>query len=262
MTAFQEKYGPWALVTGASSGIGAEFCRQIAARGLNIILVARSTDKLEALATEIQQAHKVETRVITADLGRSDFMEGVLAQTEGLEVGLLVNNAGFGIAGEFLDNPLERELEMLHVNCRAPILLTHAFANKMRQRGKGGVVMVASMIAYQATPYLAHYTGSKAHNLFFGESIWYELKQHGIDVISLCPGPTATQFADVAAINAPKGMSVTPVVRLTLVKLGRRPRVIPGLLNRIGALLSKFAPRRLNASVMGWVFSKLVKKKQ
>ena len=262
MATFQEKYGPWALVTGASSGIGAEFCRQIAARGLNVILVARSTGKLETLAEQPQQEHKVETRVVTADLGQADFMEGVLAQTEGLEVGLLVNNAGFGIAGEFLDNPMERELQMLHVNCRAPLMLTHAFGNKMRERGKGGVVMVASTIAYQATPYMAHYTASKAHNLFFGESIWYELKQTGIDVITLCPGPTDTQFADVAVVKAPRGMSVTPVVRLTLAKLGRRPRVIPGLLNRFGALMSKFAPRRLNAVMMGWVMRKLIEKKQ
>ena len=136
MNTFQQKFGPWALVTGASSGIGAEFCRQLAPKGINLVMVARRKERMEQLVGELRNKHDVQTKVIQADLSKNDFMQTLLPEISSLEIGLLVNNAGFGIRGAFLNSNLERELEMLNVNCRAPLILTHVIGRQMMQRKK------------------------------------------------------------------------------------------------------------------------------
>jgi len=239
---------PASLITGASAGLGAEFARQCAARGDEIVLVARRRDRLDALAREIgPQAH-----VIEADLGEPEaparLMSG--AARRGLWVRTLINNAGFGLAGRFDELPLERQIDMVDVNVRALTHLSHAVLADMRPRRDGAILNVASTAAFQAGPHMAVYYATKAYVLSFTEALHEELKGSGISVTALCPGPTATEFFDVA--GTPDGrlarMATDPVavVRAGLEGLAKNKAVvIPGVANKVGAQSSRLLPRAL-----------------
>ncbi len=255
---FVERYGPWALVTGASAGIGAEFARQLAEMGLNLVLVARRRQRLEDLARDLGSKNKVQVRIVAADLSRPDFLPGILSVTNSIEVGLLVNNAGFGIAGHFIEHELEKELDLLNVNCRAPLILTHEFGRQMAQRKRGGIIFVSSVSAYIATPFEASYAASKVYELFLAESLEYELKQNGVDMLALCPGSTQTEFHEIAGSRAVAAMGVQPVVELAIKQLGKKPVAIPGWHNRLLVYLLKFTPRRVQTYFAGKVMGNLV----
>ena len=257
MMTFKERYGPWAIVTGASAGIGAEFARQLARIGLNLILVARRKQRLDDLARQLEPASQIQVKAIAADLSRPDFLPPLWSAIGHLEVGLLVNNAGFGLAGEFLDHKLEKELALLDVNCRAALILTHAFGRQMAQRKRGGIIFVSSVSGFIATPFEAHYAASKAYELFLAESLGYELKKNGVDVLALCPGSTDTEFHAVAGSRSVAAMPAAPVVELAIKKLGRQPVAIPGWHNRLLVYLLKFTPRRLHTFLAGRVMGKL-----
>ncbi|RYE87678.1 MAG: SDR family oxidoreductase [Myxococcales bacterium] len=253
--AWARRYGPWALVTGASSGIGQEFARQLAARGLHVALVARRRDRLDALAGELRSAHGVEARVLALDLSRLADVEAVAPAVADLEVGLLVNNAGFGEKGLFLETPLARHLEMLAVNARAPLALAHALAGPMVARGRGGVIFTSSTAAFQPTPYTAHYAATKGYELQLAEALWHELAPAGVDVLALCPGATDTEGPARTGVDPARvpvrPMPVAPVVRTALDRLGHAPVAIPGLVNRLGALATRLLPRTTAARLAG-----------
>ncbi len=255
---FKERYGPWALVTGASSGIGEEFARQLAAMGFNLILVARRKQRLEDLARQLETGSKIQVRIIVADLSQPDFMPIILSATQSIDVGLLVNNAGFGIGGNFLDHELKKELALLDVNCRAPLILTHEFGRRMIERKRGGIIFVSSVSGYIATPFEASYAASKVYELFLAESLGHELKRDGVDVLALCPGSTDTEFHVIAGSRAVAAMPVKPVVDLALKKLGKKPAAIPGWHNRLLVYLLKFTPRRVQTFLAGRVMGNLV----
>jgi short-subunit dehydrogenase len=198
-------------------------------------------------------------RTVAADLARHDFAEAILAATGSVEVGLLVNNAGFGLAGEFLAHELARELELLDVNCRAQIVLTHRLAKQMVRRQKGGIIFVSSVSAFIATPYEGTYAASKVHELFLAEALGYELRKDGVDVLALCPGSTDTEFHELAGSRAVAAMSVEPVVRVALETLGKKPVAIPGWHNRLLVYFLKFTPRRLHTYFAGRVMGNLAK---
>ena len=254
---FKERYGPWALVTGASAGIGEEFARQLAAIGFNLILVARRKHKLDDLARQLESANKVTVQTIAADLSRPDFLPSIASTIASIEVGLLVNNAGFGLAGEFLKHEIENELALLDVNCRAPLVLTHFLGRRMAQRRRGGIIFVSSVSGFIATPFAAHYASSKAYELFLAEALGFELKKHGVDVLALCPGSTDTEFHAVAGSRSVAAMPVAPVVELAIKTLGRKPVAIPGWHNRLLVYFLKFTPRRLHTLFAGRVMEKL-----
>jgi len=254
---FKERYGPWALVTGASAGIGAEFARQLACMGLNLILIARRKQRIDELARQLESANKIQVKAIAADLSRPDFLPPIISAIGAAEVGLLVNNAGFGLAGEFLDHELEKELAMLDVNCRAPLILSHTLGRQMAQRKRGGIIFVSSVSGFIATPFEAHYAASKTYELFLAESLGYELKKNGVDVLALCPGSTDTEFHVVAGSRPVAAMSVAPVVDLAIKTLGKKPIAIPGWHNRLLVYLLKFTPRRLHTFFAGRVMGKL-----
>lgn len=254
---FGDLYGPWALITGASSGIGAEFAVQLAGAGVNLILVARRKQRLEDLAHKLEGKHHVAVRTVPVDLSQPDFLPTIVSATESLEVGLLVNNAGFGLAGKFLDHDLDKELALLNVNCGAPLALTHVFGRKMAQRKKGGIIFVSSVSGYIATPFESTYAASKVYELFLAESLGYELKQNGVDVLALCPGSTDTEFHAIAGSRPVAAMGVGPVVALALKKLGKTSVTIPGWHNRLLVYLLKYTPRRLHTLAAGRVMGKL-----
>jgi short-subunit dehydrogenase len=262
MRVFQEKYGPWALITGASSGIGTEFARQLAARGLSVVLAARRVDRLEALADELQNRYYIKAKPVEVDLAEPDFLSTLGPAIEGLDVGLLVNNAGFGMTGDFLDNDLDRELAMLHVNCRAPVILAHEIGRRLKQRGRGGIIFTASVMAYLSAPCWTGYAASKGHNLQYAEGLRYEMKKHGVDVLALCPGATRTEFQEVSGLGAGEHypmMRVEPVVAAALKALGRKPAVIPGWQNRMFHGFMKILPRRAMTAIWGTIARRILK---
>ena len=253
--AFRERYGPWAIVTGASSGIGEEFARQLAAYGLNLVLVARRRDRLEALAKEIERDHKIEALVIESDLGNVDACDNLVLATSPLEIGLLVNNAGFGLKGEFLDLDLDEQRRMITVNCRAPVELTYAFAPAMVKRKRGGVIIVASAAAFQGLPGTAAYSATKAFELLFAEGIREELRPFGVDVLALCPGPTDTEGPRRTGVDPDKVpikmMTAAAVAKAGIETLGPHAITIPGFVNRLVYYLVRLLPRAIATRIAG-----------
>ena len=249
---WHEKYGPWALVTGASSGLGAEFVRQLAARRLNVVLVARREQEMEALADDVRRSHGVKTRIVPADLTGPDASCHVGDRTSELEIGLLVNNAGFGLSGAYADLDPDRMVNMTLLNCVVPVLLTNHYLPLMLERGRGGLIFLASTAAYQATPYLGVYGATKAFNLLMGESLWEEYRKRGIDSLALSPGFTRTEFTSVAQMKDASGLreaAPDAVVALALRKLGKKPSVIHGFANRMLNLTGRLLPRRAAIAV-------------
>ncbi|MGV9413671.1 SDR family NAD(P)-dependent oxidoreductase [Nocardia sp. NPDC003693] len=248
--------GRTALVTGASFGIGAEFAAALAARGDDLILVARSIERLESFAAELRNRHGVRVEVIGQDLAHPDAATRVTDEIarRGLIVDILVNNAGFGSAGRFEELPAESEHDQLMVNIVALAGLTRLLIPGMLERGAGEVVNVASTAAFQPSPYFATYASTKAFVLNFSLALWSEYSDRGVKVLAVCPGPTETQFFDVvgtrkAAIGAPMG-SADQVVRASLRALERnRGYVVPGLGNFASAHLLPRRPRTLVARI-------------
>jgi hypothetical protein len=233
------------LITGASAGLGAEFARQCRARGEELVLVARRKDRLEALAAELGSTH-----VIAADLTRPGAPGRLLAEVEalGLRIDVLINNAGFGASGAFEAASSERLLEMIDLNVRALTELTRLALPAMAARRSGGILNVASTAAFQAGPNMAVYYASKAYVLSLTEAIHQEMKGKGVKVAALCPGPTATEFFEVAesAGSTLAKMATDPaaVVRAGLKGLDRNTAiVIPGVTNKIGAFGTRLMPR-------------------
>jgi short-subunit dehydrogenase len=243
--------GRWALVTGASSGIGEVFARELARRGMHLVLVARREDRLRALANELAAAHRVRTAVIPADLGKPGAPGVLWAEaTDGREIHLLVNNAGFGLKGRFDELPLERQAEMVRVNCVAPLDLAHLAMRGMRARGSGGIVNVASIAGYQPIPYLAAYSATKAFLITLSEAMAEEARGSGVRVVTQNPGPVATEFQQVAGtqVNAKTAGILSPeeVVAQAIRALERGSRTVtPGALNRAAAYAARVSPRGL-----------------
>ena len=260
MKQFKETYGPWALITGAGSGIGAEFADQLADMGLNLVLVDRREDLFESIARRLISKYAIEVKVIRKDLEQADFLPDILDVTDSLDIGLLVNNAGYALTGDFLDHDLEQELGLLHVNCRAPLILSHAYGQKMVKRGRGGIIFLASIAAFLPMPFWTHYSASKVYDLHIANGLYLELKDKGVDVLALCPGNTKTGFAEVAGIKS-TGMTPEPVVRQALKKLGKGPLVVPGMGNRIITFSTRLMSRLGNIKVGAKVVQDLRKGK-
>jgi uncharacterized protein len=252
--------GMTALVTGASTGLGEEFARQLASRGCNLILVARSEGKLAKVAAELRQRWKTEVAVMPADLASAEAVQRLIAEikSRGTNVGLLVNNAGFGIFDNFLDAPLQRQMEQVDVNVRALVTLTHAFTPGMVTAHRGGVINIASNAAFQPLAGADVYAASKAFVLFFSEGLGLELERSNVRVLAACPGPVATQFfANMNPKMEAKQMDQpATIVREILRAFDKGKKiVVPGkLLVRLGTLGARLLPRntilRLAASTI------------
>ncbi len=192
--------GKWALVTGASAGIGLELAKQLAEGGANLFLTARRVDRMQQLAGELAAKHGIRAEVFSADLTRAEAPAEIFAATgaKGIEVELLVNNAGFGAFGNAWEIPIEKMLEMIQVNCSAVVSLTRAYMPAMIARGRGDILIVASLAAFQPVPYNSVYAATKSFDLLFAQGIAEEARPHGVRVCALCPGSTETEFQKVA----------------------------------------------------------------
>ena len=249
-SSLRERYGGWGLVTGASSGIGAEFARALAREGLSVVLTARRDDRLQEVAADLEKRHNVSTRVVVADLSLPTGADRVADAVRDLDIGVLINNAGAGYAGRFDGQDVERLSGLVQVNCNAPVVLTGRLLPQMLERGRGAVIIVGSVAGRQPLPLHGVYSATKAFDLLFGESLYVELRDRGLDVLVVEPGSTATEFQEVAGETAQGGESAARVVQNALAALGRQPSVISGWFNWLRAnAASRFAPRPLVAYV-------------
>jgi uncharacterized protein len=253
VSAFGDRYGPWALVAGASAGLGEAFARALAARGLNLLLLARRKEALKALSVELGRTYGVAVRHDALDVGQPDLAERVTRLAAGAEVGLLVYNAAHSVIGPFVEHPLEEQLRVIDVNCRGPLTLAHGLGRSMAERGRGGLVLMTSLAGTQGGPLLASYAASKAFNLVLAEGLWAELGPRGVDVVACRAGATRTPgYASSRPKKSIRLMEPEAVVDKTLRALGHKPSLVPGALNALAAfLLVRVFPRRTAVRVMG-----------
>ena len=254
---FRARYGPWALVAGASEGLGEAFAAGIAARGVNVAMVARRADTLERTAARVAEAHGVETRALCADLSDPRAPARLLDAVAELDLGLFVYNAALSVPGPYLDVDAGVHLAAIQTNCASPAALAHGLGRRLRDRGRGGILLVSSLSALYGTGYLATYAATKAFGLTLAEGLWAELSDAGVDVLATCAGSTLTPgYAARAPARlprlAPAPMDPAAVAEDALHQLGRRgPRVIPGRANRVASfLLRAFVPRRRAIRIM------------
>ena len=249
-----------ALITGASGGIGKCFAQKLAAKNTNLIIVARSEDKLNALAQELQQQYKINVEVIVKDLTEASAAREVFdaTQAKGLTVDLLINNAGFGDYGEFVQTDCDRQIQMIQLNNIAVVALTHKFLPQMRERGSGSIINVSSIAAYQPLPYVSVYAATKAFVRSFSEALWAENRQYGVRVLVVSPGPTETNFFEEAnfppalARNA-KSMSTPEEVvdeAMKALENGNAAVVVGGIASKFITGLSSVVPRETLLNVL------------
>ena len=253
--------GKWALVTGASAGIGRELARQLAAGGANLLLTARRAERLEELASELTLRHKIQADVFPADLARPETPGELFrfTQQKRLPIEVLVNNAGFGKYGEFVRVDAQRLLEMVQVNVAAVVQLTHLFLSPMAERGSGYVLIVSSTAAFQPVPYISTYAATKGFELLFAEGLAEEMRAYGVRVCCLCPGSTESEFHQVAGQpprTARRRESAEKVARVGLEALAAgRPLIISGRQNWVNVEAQRLVPRRLVTRVAARLFA-------
>jgi uncharacterized protein len=251
----------WALVTGASSGIGAELARVFAEKGYSLVLTARRADRLEALAAELRGRHGVEIQGLVFDLEDPAAPQALFGAVEGRGIGLhtLVNNAGFGLRGFFASLPFDQQVAMVELNVAALLKLSRLFLPGMIERRRGGILNVASTAAFQAGPKMAVYYATKAFVLSISEALHEEVKRHNLTVTALCPGPVPTEFAERASLQ------MTRLVKMRFMTLGAeevarqgvagyeagKAIVIPGLANKLGAWGAQIGPRAIARRIAG-----------
>jgi len=247
------------LITGASSGIGEAFARKLASLGRNVFLVARSEDKLISLCNELGRTNSVRAQYFSLDLSEPDAPEKLFAETEkrGLTVDLLINNAGFGALGDLAALELPRQLNMIDLNIKALVALTHLFLQPMRRRKQGAIINVASTAGFQAVPFMATYAATKAFVLSFSEALWEENRPLGVHVMALCPGVTETNFFEASRMEQPPmrvAQSPEDVVEAALRGLSRkRSSVISGWTNFFMVEAERFVPRSFIVRLAGRV---------
>jgi len=256
----RERYGEWAVVTGASSGIGAEFSRALARDGVSLVLAARRADKLEALARELREETGVRVRCVACDLASEAGVRELLEACADIDVAVLVNNAGAGYVGRFHEQEPARLAAMVQLNCAAPVALSAALLPKLVARKRGAVIFTGSVSGSQPLPLHSLYSATKAFDNFLGESLWGELQGSGVDVLSLLPGSTETEFAARADELPHAGASAAEVVADALAALGHQPSAISGWFNWARANAGmRLLPRSVLTLIAKGVIAKWVK---
>ena len=252
MDSFASRYGAWAVVAGASEGLGVAFAEALARRGANLLLLARRAERLEQVAEELRAAHGVEVRTAACDLASPGLPLALGELTAGLEIGVAIYNAAFAPVGELVERPLDELLRVVDVNVRGPLIFVRTLAPRMIARRRGAFVLMSSLAGFQGTPRIATYAATKAFNTILGEGLWHELRPSGIDVVVSCAGAIRTPgFARTAGKDAPGTLDVADVAEQSLDALGHGPTVVPGATNRVARFfLGRVLPRRSAISIM------------
>jgi len=250
---FVRRYGSWAVVAGASEGLGAAWAEALAARGLNLVLFARRPEVRDAAAAAIRARHRVDVRTQAFDLAGPGFGAELERLAGSLEVGFGVFNAAHAPRGPFLDLGLEDQLRSVDVNCRSPLTMAHVLGRRMAARGRGGLVVMSSLAAFHGSPFIATYGATKAFNLVLGEGLWFELQSRGVDVLACAAGATRTPGFRKASPHGEPGMiEPAQVVEEALGRLGRTGVMIPGRFNRFASfLMRRVFPRGTAVGILG-----------
>lgn len=256
---FLNQYGPWALIAGASEGLGAAYARQLAEMGLNLVLIARRASVLDTLASQIIVDYGVQVKTLVLDLSFPDSAENIVEQIDGLDIGLLIYNAAFSAVGPFLNYSVQDHLKEIDTNIRTPLVLTYLFGQRMLEKKRGGIMLMSSLSAFQGSAFISNYGATKAFNILLAEGLWEEWRERGVDVLVCIAGATKTpnyiasspkqtgRFSD--ATQEPEA-----VVREALAALGRQPHVIPGRSNRLASFIMRhLMPRTMAVRIMGRV---------
>jgi len=249
----RSRYGPAAVVTGASSGIGEKFARRLAEDGFDLLLVARRSEVLSRLAEEIRGKHGVSVHVLAADLTDPDSPDTLMRSVREMDVGLLICSAGFGTSGAFIDGNLADECAMVDVNCRSLMTLTWHFGKQFAERRRGGIVLMSSLVGFQGVPSATNYAATKAYVQSLAEGLHHELKPLGVDVLASAPGPVHSGFAGRANMQMSMALRPQEVAAATLSALGRRSTVRPGWLSKVLEWSLKPLPRWGRVRMMGVV---------
>lgn len=263
MKSLVKKYGNWALVTGATSGIGFEFAKILAEQGFNLVLVARRSELLNTHASEFNKFYNIDVRVVAIDLTEPNAVQSLYGEVSHLDIGLIIPSAGVDEMGEFLTREYTDLERMIKLNVNVPTELVHIFGNKLSSRKKSGVILVSSLFGYQGIPLFSTYAATKAYILMLGEALSVELKKKGIDVLVLSPGLTDTPFAQSLEMNLsllpmfaqkPKSVAMTG-----LRNLGSAATVVPGMLNKFYAWENRLLPRSWPVKLFGALIGNAVR---
>lgn len=255
----QNKYGPWAIVTGASSGIGYAMAKTLAESGLNLIINARNKRKLEEMSEQFASSYGVQVIPVAADLATSEGLEKVIQSTRNKEIGLFIPSAGYGTSGLFIDSSLQEEINMIRVNAEAVMSLTHYFSQMFVKQKRGGIIFLSSIVAFQGVPFAANYASTKAYIQSFAEGLALELKPHGVDVLSAAPAPVESGFGKRANMNMGRAMKPEELIVPILKSLGKRTLVIPGLLSKVLTYSLRTVPRGTKVRIMKMVMGGFTK---
>jgi short-subunit dehydrogenase len=256
----KNRFGPTALITGASDGIGRAFAEALAARGVDLVLIARRETVLLGLARDLAERHGVTVEVIGTDLSAPGAVADILTRTADQPIGLLVASAGFGSIGPFLSLDAGSEANMVDVNCRSVVELTHGLATRMAARGRGGVVLFSSVVGFSGAPFSATYAATKGFVQSFAEGLAVELRPSGISVLAVAPGPVGTGFAARAGMQMGKAETPETVARIALRALSTGGTVRPGFLAKLLGWSLAALPRWGRARVMGQIMKGMTSK--
>lgn len=256
------RYGPWALITGASSGIGESFARRIASDGVNVVIAARRIERLEALATELTVEFGIDVRTVEADLSDSTGIEAIDKATADLDIAIVVNNAGSAKPGAFLRTSADDQLDVVRLNVMAPLELTHLFGERLVARGKGAVIFTGSTSAFAGVATMANYAATKAFVGTFAEGLGGEWGPFGVDVLVVHPGPTRTEMVEMDGVDFGKvpmnWMTSDQVANRAIGSVGRKPVLIPGVANKVQRFVfTRLLPRRATNRIWGGLMARL-----
>lgn len=244
------KYGEWAIVSDASSGIGLELTNQLADAGFNLVVNARNLDKLKSIEQDLKSKHNIQIKIVDADISETSGIEKIIQATQGLNVGLFIASAGYGTSGSFVDASLHAEINMLRVNCEALLSLTHYFCQKFVQQNRDGIILMSSLVAFQGVPYAANYAATKAYVQSLAEALAVELKPFGVDALAPAPGPVESRFGQRANMKMGKALLPSQVGVPILQALGKQTTVLPGMLSKILVNALRTVPRFMKIKIM------------
>ncbi|MEM7550151.1 MAG: SDR family NAD(P)-dependent oxidoreductase [Bacteroidota bacterium] len=255
MKSFKQKYGDWALILGAAEGLGAAFAKEIAHKGLNLVLVDVQKSKLNSLSEELSSIYKIKVENRIVDLAQENQVRFLIEELVDFDIGLVIYNATFSPIKEFTDVDLSDHEKLIQINLKSTLLITDYFSKRMKEQGEGGILLMSSMSGLQGTAMVAHYAASKAYLMVLAEGLWYELKDYGVDVLACIAGATGTQNYYDTKPNR-KGLIIPPIMtpedvaRQSLNKLGKQPSYIPGFWNRFAVWFSKLLFGRKTSTIL------------
>lgn len=243
------RFGDWAIVTGATSGIGFELAKNLADAQFNLIIVSRNEQRLKNTGLLLQQKN-IQVKLVIADLSESDGIDEIIKASEGLNVGLLINNAGFGTSGLFVHSSLRDEVNLLRVNCESVLMLSHYFAQQFKQQQRGGIIFLSSLVAFQGVPYAANYAASKAYIQSFAEALALEMKPFHVDVLAAVPGPVSSGFGLRANMKMNNAIPPHKIAAPILSALGHQTSVIPDMFSKFLIYSLRTVPRSIKIRIM------------